>query len=155
MLHIQLNYNRDVDAFHPSYEIGWDTHIYNFELLQDQLCPIFDRAFSALLDDLYDRDLIDQTLVVCTGEFGRTPKINSRAARDHWTRCYSSIWAGGGVKPGRVIGESDKLGQDPRSGPIVTPLRVGTTIAELSGLSTQVRAEMEVLEGGSVIDELL
>lgn len=153
--YIQLNYSRDVDVFNPGFEIGWDTHIYNFELLQDQLCPIFDRAFTALLDDLYDRGLMDQTLVVCMGEFGRTPKINNRAARDHWTQCYFSIWAGAGVKPGRVIGESDKLGQAPRSGPIVTALRVGTTIAELTGLSAQVRAEMKVLEGGTVIDELL
>ena len=153
--YVQLNYSRDVDAFNPGYEIGWDTHIYNFELLQDQLCPIFDRAFTALLDDLYDRGLMDQTLVVCKGEFGRTPKINNRAARDHWTQCYFSIWAGAGVEPGRVIGESDRLGQAPRSGPIVTSLRVGTTIAELTGMSSQARAEMEVLEGGTVIDELL
>ena len=152
--YIQLNYSKDVDAFNPGFEIGWDTHIYNFELLQDQLCPIFDRAFSALLDDLYDRGLMDQTLLVCKGEFGRTPKINNRAARDHWTQSYFSMWAGAGVKPGRVIGETDKLGQAPRSGPIVTPLNVGTTIAELAGLNTQGRAEMNVLEGGTVIDEL-
>ena len=152
--YIQLNYSRDVDAFNPGYEIGWDTHIYNFELLQDQLCPTFDRAFTALLDDLYDRGLIDQTLVVCKGEFGRTPKINGRAARDHWTNSYFSIWAGAGVQPGRVIGETDRLGQAPRSGPIVTPLRVGTTIAELAGVSTQARAEMRVLDGGTVVDEL-
>ena len=152
--YVQLNYSRDVDAFNPGFEIGWDTHIYNFELLQDQLCPIFDRAFTALLDDLYDRGLMDQTLVVCKGEFGRTPKISNRAARDHWTNCYFSIWAGAGVEPGRVIGESDRLGQAPLSGPIVTPLRVGTTIAELAGLSSQTRAEMQVLEGGTVIDEL-
>ena len=152
--YIQLNYSRDVDAFNPGFEIGWDTHIYNFELLQDQLCPIFDRAFTALLDDLYDRGLIDQTLVVCKGEFGRTPRINGRAARDHWTRSYFSLWAGAGVKPGRVIGESDSLAQAPRSGPIVTPLRVGTTIAELAGLNAQARAEMGVLAGGTVVDEL-
>ena len=153
--YIQLNYSRDVDAFNPGYEIGWDTHIYNFELLQDQLCPIFDRAFSALLDDLYDRGLMDQTLVVCKGEFGRTPKINNRAARDHWTGCYFSLWAGAGVAPGRVIGDSDRLGQAPRSGPLVTSLRVGTTIAELTGMSSQQRAALQVLEGGTVIEELL
>ena len=153
--YVQLNFSRDVDAFNPGYEIGWDTHIYNFELLQDQLCPIFDRAFTALLDDLYDRGLMDQTLVVCMGEFGRTPKINQRAARDHWTNCYFSLWAGAGVQPGRVIGESDKFGEAPNTGPIVTPLNVGTTIAELAGLSSQTRAELDVLEGGTVIDELL
>jgi uncharacterized protein (DUF1501 family) len=153
--YIQLNYSRDCDAFNPGFEIGWDTHIYNFELLQDQLCPIFDRAFSALLDDLSDRGIMDDTLVVCMGEFGRTPKISNRAARDHWTKCYFSLWAGGGVQGGRVIGESDRTGQEPHSGPAVTTLNVGTTIAELAGVTSQARAEMKVLEGGTVIDELL
>lgn len=153
--YIQLNYSRDCDAFNPGFEIGWDTHIYNFELLQDQLCPIFDRAFSSLLDDLDDRGLMDETLVVCMGEFGRTPKISNRAARDHWTKNYFSLWAGAGIEPGRVIGESDVLGEEPHSGPEVTALNVGTTIAELAGLTSQTRAEMNVLEGGTVIDELL
>ena len=81
--YIQLNYSRHVEAISPSFEFGWDTHIYNFDLLQDLHCPVFDRAFSALLDDMQDRGLLDDTLVVCMGEFGRTPKINSRAARDH------------------------------------------------------------------------
>ena len=152
---IQLNYSRDVDAFNPGFEIGWDTHIYNFELLQDQLCPIFDRAFSALLDDLQDRGLMDQTLLVCKGEFGRTPKISPRAARDHWTKCYFSLWAGAGIQPGRVIGESNRLGEEPHTGPAVTALDVGTTIAELAGVNAQVRAEMNVLEGGTVINELV
>jgi hypothetical protein len=152
--YVQLNYSRHVEAINPGFEFGWDTHIYNFELLQDQLCPILDRAFSALLDDLYDRGLIDDTLVVMMGEFGRTPKINSRAARDHWPQCYFSIWAGGGVQPGRVIGESDKLGAHPCGDPI-TPLMVGTTIAQLAGLDAQARAELNVLSGGQVIDALL
>jgi hypothetical protein len=152
--YVQLNYSRHVEALNPGFEFGWDTHIYNFELLQDQLCPILDRAFSALLDDLYDRGLIDNTLVVMMGEFGRTPKINSRAARDHWPPCYFSIWAGGGVQPGRVIGTSDSRGERPRSEPI-TPLMVGTTIAHLAGIDTQARAEMNVLPGGQVIDALL
>lgn len=153
--YIQLNYSRDVDAFNPGYEIGWDTHIYNFELLQDQLCPNFDRAFSALLDDLGTRGLLEDTLIVCKGEFGRTPKISNRAARDHWTRCYFSLWAGAGIEPGRVVGESDRLGEDPHSGPVVTARDVGTTIAQLAGIDTQARAEMNVLEGGTVIDALL
>lgn len=152
--YVQLNYSRHVEALNPGFEFGWDTHIYNFELLQDQLCPILDRAYSALLDDLYERGLIDDTLVVMMGEFGRTPKISSRAARDHWPQCYFSIWAGGGVQPGRVIGTSDARGQHPR-GEIVSPLMVGTTIAHLAGMDTQARAEMNVLANGKVIDELL
>jgi hypothetical protein len=152
--YIQLNYSRHPEALNPGFEFGWDTHLYNFELLQDQHCPILDRAYSALLDDLYDRGLIDQTLVVMMGEFGRTPKISPHAARDHWPPCYFSIWAGGGVQPGRVIGTSDRLGETPRGAPI-SPLMVGTTIADLAGLDTQARAEMNVLAGGEVIDALL
>ena len=152
--YIQLNYSRHVEAINPGYEFGWDTHIYNFELLQDQHCPIFDRAFSAFLDDMYVRGLMDETLVVCMGEFGRTPKISNRAARDHWPQCYFSIWAGAGIEPGRVIGESDRLGEHPRTDPI-PPLMVGTTIADLAGVDAQARAEMGVLSDGKVIDELL
>jgi uncharacterized protein (DUF1501 family) len=135
-------------------DFGWDTHIYNFELLQDRHCPIFDRALSALLDDLHTRGLLDSTLVVAMGEFGRTPKITNRAARDHWHPCYSSLWAGAGLAGGRVIGLSDKLGEHPVTSP-VTPLMVGTTMAELAGLDTQARAELSVLDGGTVIHELV
>jgi hypothetical protein len=152
--YVQLNYSRHVEALNPGFEFGWDTHLYNFELLQDQHCPILDRAFSALLDDLHQRGLIDQTLVVMMGEFGRTPRISANAARDHWPPCYFSIWAGGGVQPGRVVGASDKRGEAPRGAPI-SPLMVGTTIAELAGLDTQARAELNVLPGGQVIEELL
>jgi uncharacterized protein (DUF1501 family) len=112
-----------------------------------------DRNITALLDDLDQRGLLDTTLVVAMGEFGRTPRINKRASRDHWPRCYFSIWAGAGVQPGRVIGQSDKFGEDPATSP-VTPLMVGTTIAELAGVDTAKRAEMKVLDGGRTIDEL-
>jgi hypothetical protein len=152
--YVQLNYSRHPEAINPGFEFGWDTHIYNFELLQDQHCPILDRAFSALIDDLYDRGLNRDTLVVMMGEFGRTPRISPRASRDHWPQCYFSVWAGGGVEPGRVIGTSDKLGEHPAGEPI-TPLMVGTTIAHLAGIDTQARAEMNVLSGGTVIDALL
>lgn len=152
--YVQLNYSRHVEAITPGFEFGWDTHIYNFELLQDQHCPILDRAFSALMDDLYDHGLIEDTLVVMMGEFGRTPKISARAARDHWPPCYYSIWAGGGVEPGRVIGSSDKLGEYPAT-ESYSPLSVGTTIAHLAGIDTQARAEMNVLGNGHVIDALL
>lgn len=152
--YIQLNYSRHPEAINPGFELGWDTHLYNFELLQDQHCPTLDRAFSALLDDLYDRGLIDDTLVVMMGEFGRTPKISANSARDHWPPCYFSIWAGGGVQPGRVIGSSDKLGESPL-GEVVSPLMVGTTIAHLAGIDTQARAEMNVLNGGKVIEGLI
>jgi uncharacterized protein (DUF1501 family) len=152
--YVQLNYSRHPEAINPGFEFGWDTHIYNFELLQDQHCPIFDRAYSALLDDLHERGLIDHTLVVCMGEFGRTPRINNRASRDHWIRCYFSLWSGAGLRTGRVLGTSDRFGGEPLGDP-VTPLMVGTTIAELAGIDAQARAELGVLAGGRVIDGLL
>ncbi len=152
--YIQVNWSEYVECMTPNCDFGWDTHIYNFELLQDTHCPIFDRAFSALLDDLAARGLSSSTLVVAMGEFGRTPRISNRAARDHWPRCYFSLWSGGGVEPGRVIGASDKYAEDPVT-TAITPLMVGTTISELAGMDTQARAEMRVLDGGTVIQELL
>ena len=152
--YIQVNWSEYVECMTPNCDFGWDTHIYNFELLQDRHCPILDRALSALLDDLHTRGLLDSTLVVAMGEFGRTPKITNRAARDHWHPCYSSLWAGAGLAGGRVIGLSDKLGEHPVTTP-VTPLMVGTTMVELAGLDTQTRAELNVLEGGTVIHELM
>lgn len=152
--YIHVNWSEYVEAVTPNTDFGWDTHIYNFDLLPDRLCPIFDRAFTALLADLADRGLLDSTLVVAIGEFGRTPRINKRASRDHWQRCYSSLWAGAGIEPRRVIGASDRNGEDPITTPI-TPLMVGTTIAELAGVDTQARAEMQVLDGGGVISELV
>lgn len=151
---IQVNWSEYVEAITPNCDFGWDTHIYNFELLQDRHCPIFDRALSALVDDLHERGLFESTLLVVMGEFGRTPRINGRAARDHWHRCYSGLWAGAGMPAGRVIGLSDKLGQDPVTTPY-SPLMVGTTIAELAGMDTQARAEMNVLTGGTAIHELV
>ena len=93
------------------------------------------------------------TLVVCLGEFGRTPRINAIGSRDHWHQCYFSVWAGGGVQPGRAIGESDARGEFPVTAPI-TPEMVATTIVDLAGVDQQQRAEFRVLEGGRVIDEL-
>lgn len=152
--YIQVNWSEYVESITPNCDFGWDTHIYNFELLQDTHCPIFDRAYSALLDDLDSRGLLKHTLVVAMGEFGRTPRINGRAARDHWPRCYFSLWSGAGIEPGRVIGASDKYAEDPITEGI-TPLMVGTTISELAGMDTQARAEFRVLDGGSVIHELV
>ena len=93
-------------------------------------------------------------MVICMGEFGRTPRINQDASRDHWPNCYFSIWAGAGIPAGRVIGESDKLGQAPITEPI-TPAMVGTTILELAGLSSQTRAEYRVLPEGKGIHGIL
>lgn len=152
--YVQVNWSQYVEAMTPNCDFGWDTHIYNFELLADRHCPIFDRVFSTLLDDLDQRGLLQTTLVVCMGEFGRTPKINGTASRDHWPNCYFSIWAGAGIQPGRVIGESDRTGSEPITEPI-TPAMMGATMLELAGISSQARAEFRVLPNGRVIDELV
>ena len=152
--YVQVNWSQFAEVFYPFSDYGWDTHADNFELLADWHGPLLDRALSTLLDDLEERGLLETTLVVCMGEFGRTPRINNIGSRDHWHHCYFSVWAGGGIKPGRVIGESDPRGEYPLTEP-VTPEMVGTTILELAGVTTQRRAELKVIEGGSVIDGLV
>lgn len=152
--YIHVNWSEYVEALTPGTDFGWDTHIHNFEILPNRHCPIFDRAFSALLDDLHDRGLLASTLVVAMGEFGRTPKINKRASRDHWPQCYFSLWAGGGVKAGRVVGASDRLGEHPVTRE-VRPQDVGVTMMDLLGINSVVRAELKVLRDGKAIDELL
>ena len=88
---------------------GWDTHSKNFTSLRDKLMPPMDRGFGALIADLADRGLLESTLVVQIGEFGRTPKVNKDAGRDHWPKAFSAVLAGGGIKGGQVIGATDKL----------------------------------------------
>ncbi len=94
---------------------SWDTHSRNFVNLKENLFPYFDRSVSALLDDLAESGLLDSTLVVMTGEFGRTPKINKNAGRDHWGPLMTSFFAGGGVRGGNIVGSSDKMAAYPAS----------------------------------------
>jgi len=96
----------------------WDTHGDNFKELKELLLPPTDRAVAALLEDLATRGLLDETLVVCMGEFGRTPKINSGAGRDHWGACMSVLLAGGGIRAGRVYGSSDRQAAYPKDNPV-------------------------------------
>jgi hypothetical protein len=107
--------------------IVWDTHKDNFKRLEKALVPPMERAFAALLDDLEDRGLLDSTLVLWLGDFGRTPAVNKDAGRDHWPACYSAVLAGGGVKGGQVVGASDAIGAVPRDLP-VTPADVHATV---------------------------
>jgi hypothetical protein len=107
--------------------IVWDTHADNFNRLKNRLVPPMERAFAALLDDLADRGLLDSTLVVWMGDFGRTPRINKDAGRDHWPQCYTMVLAGGGIRGGQVIGVSDRLGAYPKDQP-VTPADIHTTV---------------------------
>lgn len=122
---VTVNWARD-DAF-------WDTHANNFGQLKRDLLPPFDRAFSALLEDLHTRGLLDETLVVCLGEFGRTPRINGQAGRDHWAPCNSVVLAGGGVRGGQVVGASDRHAAYPATVP-VTPDDLAATIYHALGI---------------------
>ncbi len=151
--YVQVNWSQYVEVYYAFSDYGWDTHADNFGLLAEWHAPLFDRVFSTLLDDLQSKGLLETTLVVCMGEFGRTPRINDIGSRDHWHQCYFSLWAGAGVKGGRVVGESDARGEFPARFE-VTPAMVGTTIVELAGISSAMRAELRVLEGGRVIHEL-
>jgi len=152
--YVQVNWSQYVEVFYPFSDYGWDTHADNFGLLADWHGPLLDRVFSTLLDDLEQRGLLRTTLVVCMGEFGRTPKINNIGSRDHWHQCYFSLWAGAGIQPGRVVGESDAHGEHPATEPI-TPAMVGTTILDQAGVDSATRASLKVLEKGRVIHELL
>jgi hypothetical protein len=112
---------------------SWDTHNKNFVNLKNNLLPYLDRSVSALLDDLHASGLLDSTLVIMTGEFGRTPAINKNAGRDHWGPANTVLLAGGGVKGGRVIGATDKIAAYPTLDR-QTPENVAATIYETLGL---------------------
>lgn len=116
---------RSDDEPAPGPDGSWDTHRNNFPMLRDHRCPVFDRSLSALIEDLAQRGLLDRTMVVAIGEFGRSPKIGAQTTnnvgpggRDHWPDCYSFLIAGGGVRGGSVFGESDRFGAYPKSSPI-------------------------------------
>jgi hypothetical protein len=113
---------------------AWDTHKDNFQKLKRQLLPPFDRGITALIADLQQRGMTKRTLLVVLGEFGRTPRINKDAGRDHWHHCYSILLSGGGVQPGRVHGQSDRNGAYPVSGRIRSPGDLCATIYHCLGI---------------------
>jgi uncharacterized protein (DUF1501 family) len=137
---------------------GWDHHAKIFESL-DRRLPELDLALSALIDDLDGRGLLDSTLVVCMGEFGRTPKINKDAGRDHWGHVASLVWAGGGLRRGFVLGRSDDQGAHVTERP-VGPADVAATIYRAVGvdytrhLMTPENRPVQILDGGAPIAEL-
>lgn len=148
---------------------GWDTHNSLVLQLRDGysgakvgvgLIPTLDLAFSALVEDLHERGLLDETLVVMMGEFGRTPKLNTAGGRDHWPRVFSVVMAGGGIKGGQVIGSSDRVGESPRDN-AVTPADLASTIYTLLGINPKHELQtadgrpVPVNQGGSVIGKLL
>jgi hypothetical protein len=118
----------------------WDTHKDNFPELKNGLLPTTDQTVPTLLLDLEQRGLLDETLVVWMGEFGRTPKINKEAGRDHWPDCYSMVMAGGGMKRGFVYGASDSEGAYPTENP-VKPDNIAGTMYHALGINphTEIR----------------
>jgi hypothetical protein len=112
---------------------GYDSHRDHLNWAKTELLPPTDAAFAALVEDLDAAGLLDETLVVMMGEFGRTPRFNSNGGRDHWSQCFSAVLAGGGVRRGHVHGESDKIGAYPTSSP-VTPDELLATIYHCVGL---------------------
>lgn len=128
------------------FDQSWDTHRQHYPLLKRSLLPYFDRAFSALLEDLAERGLLDETLVVAMGEFGRTPRLGQitsgagadAAGRDHWPHCYTVALAGGGVHGGTVYGQSDRWAAHPARDP-VTPEDVAATIYHALGVEVETR----------------
>ncbi len=141
---------------------GWDTHWEHYPRLKNELMPGFDKGFSGLIDDLHQRGMLDDTLVVVLSEHGRTPKISSArgGGRDHWSLAYSSLLAGGGIARGKVVGKTDNIGGTIADRP-VSPKDLLATIYHLLGynLETTLRDRTNrpqtLVPGGSVVTELL
>jgi hypothetical protein len=150
---VQVNWSDHVEAEEDSGDGGWDHHYRNFQIMQDRHAPWLDQTLSALLTDLRDRGLLKTTLVVAVGEFGRSPKINDKAGRDHWEHCYSALIAGGGVRGGRVVGESDKWAERPHDRPL-TPADLAATIHHCVGITSEQAATLGLGTGGKVIEEV-
>jgi uncharacterized protein (DUF1501 family) len=113
---------------------GWDTHTNNFKSLKDRLLPRVDRGLSALLDDLATRGMLDETLVVWFGDFGRTPKVNPTAGRDHWSTAGVALMAGGGLRVGQVVGSTNALAEYVTDNP-VSPQDIAATIYTVMGVN--------------------
>lgn len=151
------------DNFSKRFEVSkaaWDTHQRNFPMLRDTLLPTFDQTYSAFIEDLNARGLLDQTLVVTMGEMGRTPKINADGGRDHWTYCYSVLFAGAGIRGGTIHGASDAQAAFIKDRPV--HIRdICATIYHLLGIDPEMpvfdRANrpIAVAHGGRPIHEIL
>ena len=150
---VQVNWSDHVEAEEDAGDGGWDNHYRNFQLMQDRQAPWLDQTLPVLLTDLHQRGLLASTLVVAIGEFGRTPRINDKAGRDHWEHCYSALIAGGGVRGGQVIGESDARAERPRLRP-VTPADLAASVMHAVGITTEQAATLGISSGGHVIQEL-
>jgi hypothetical protein len=144
----------------PHANATWDTHGNNFNALKNTLLPQLDAAVSTLLTDLHERGLLGRTVVAVMGEFGRSPKVNGAAGRDHWNFCYGLMLAGGGFKGGYVYGASDRIGGRPSLNP-VTPGDIVATIYDCLGidphreLQDRLARPFALVPRGEVVRELL
>lgn len=141
-------------------DTGWDTHSANFNVLRNEHLPRLDMAMTTLFRDLHDRGALENTMVVVSGEFGRTPKINKDAGRDHWSKCFTVAIGGGGIQGGRVIGKSDRWAAEPAENPF-GPEDLALTMHKQFGIDG--RGELHapdgrpfaIVSGGRIISELL
>lgn len=138
---------------------GWDTHAQHNPLIKDLLMPMMDQAYSALLEDLEQRGLLDETLVVWFGEFGRTPRFNANGGRDHWGRVFSLALAGGGIRGGVVHGSSDRNAAEPMDG-VVEPKDLIATLFHCLGFAPETELRDQLgrpipLSRGKVIEALV
>ena len=144
---------------------GWDTHGNNFGCLKEDLLPEFDRAYSALIEDLAQRNMLEDTLVLVNSEMGRKPKIGDPrsggvkgAGRDHWTACQSVLLAGGGIQGGQVFGSTDKFGEYPKDNPL-SPADITQTVYHAMGVNDLMATDalgrpFNLIEDGRVLTEL-
>jgi uncharacterized protein (DUF1501 family) len=138
---------------------GWDTHSDNFNQVAG-LCGQLDPAFAALIGDLSTRGMLDDTLVICLGEFGRTPKINDQTGRDHWSEAFSGVLAGGGIKGGQVIGATDDRGEHIKDRSIKVPDLYATLLSAMGvdpakSYRTPEARPIKLAEKGQVVAGLL
>ena len=150
---VQVNWSDHVEAEEDSGDGGWDHHYRNFQIMQDRHAMWLDQAMSTFLGDLKERGLLQSTLVLAFGEFGRSPKINDKAGREHHPGSFCALLAGGGVVGGRVIGESDAKGNAPHQNPL-TPADICTTVHHVAGITSLEANTLGVNLGGRVIEEL-
>jgi hypothetical protein len=138
----------------------WDTHYNNFRVLKNDLLPQYNTGVSTLLRDLADRGMLETTMVIVTGEFGRTPRVNTQAGRDHWGPANTILIAGGGVQGGRVVGKTNAKGEKPDGNP-TSPEDLAATLYDCIGIDgreifrTPEGRPIPIVNGGQVISELL
>lgn len=151
---VQVNWSDHVEAEEDAGDGGWDHHYRNFQIMQDRHAMWLDQTVSAFLNDLETRGLLKTTLVLAVGEFGRSPKINDKAGREHHPNCFGALIFGGGVVGGRVIGESDAKAERPKENPI-TPADMCATVHHAAGITSEISASLGISTGGRVIQELM